>query len=170
MQWSSAVGSDHHEWQHRRRDDVPVQHDRERPPSGSHGRRGDCCQLGAADLAQHLDRVRDPCDAAHRLLHRRPLAGQAGVVDAGASTDPRRRLTAGQGRRERRRRRRVADPHLAEHQQVCVEAIDLRDGDLHDLLEPLRRQRRLEPDVAGRAADAHVDGIHASRRHDGRRR
>ena len=60
-------------------------------------------ELGAADLAQDLDRVGDAGDPSHRLLHGGALAGQALVVHAGAAPDPRRGLAAGERGGDRRR-------------------------------------------------------------------
>ena len=103
-------------------------------------------------------RVGDAGDAPHGLLHGDPLAVEAGVVDPGAPPDPRRRLAAGQGGGDRRRRRRVADAHLADHQQVTVETVDGGDGGVDDLVEALRFEGGLEPDVVRRLADPDVDG------------
>ncbi len=106
--------------------------------AGGDGRRGDRHQLGAADLAQDLDRVGDAGDAAHRLLHGGALAGEALVVDAGAAADPRRGLAAGERGRDGGRRCGVADAHLAEHEQVGVERVDRGDRGGDDLVEALR--------------------------------
>ena len=110
------------------------------------------------DLAEHLDRVGDAGDAPHGLLHGDALAGEAGVVDTGAPPDPRRRLAAGERGGDGRRRRRVADAHLADDQQVAVEAVDGGDGGVDRLVEALRLQGGLEADVVRRLADADVDG------------
>ena len=103
-------------------------------------------------------------------LHRDALAAEALVVDAGAPPDPGRGLAAGERGGDRSRRRGVADPHLAQHQQVAVERVDRRDGGGHDLIEPLVVERGVDADVVGRSADADVDGRRRWRRPGGRTR
>ena len=53
-------------------------------------------------------------------VDRRGLALQAGIVDAGAAPDPVAACAAEQCRRDRCRRRGVADAHLAEAEQVGI--------------------------------------------------
>ena len=89
--------------------------------AGGDGGGRDRHQFGAADLAQDLDRVGDAGDPPDRFLHGGALAGEALVVDAGATADPGGRLATGERGGDRRRRRGVADAHLAEHEQVAVE-------------------------------------------------
>ena len=161
---------DHHERQHRRGDDVAVEHDGQRAVAGGDDRGGDRHQLGAADLAQHLDRVGDAGDPAHGLLHGGALAGQAGVVDAGAAADPRRRLTAGERGGDRRRRRGVADAHLADDEQVAVEAVDGGDRHVDDLVEPLRRRAPPRSGCRRSACRCRRRRRRRSRRRGGRRR
>ena len=128
--------------------------------TGGDDRGGDGDELGAAHLAEHVQRIGDPGDAAHRLLHGGALHRQRGVVDAGAAADPCRRLAAGERRGHRRRDGCVADAHLADHEEVAVEGVDGGPGDVDDLGEPFRRHRRLDADVAGRLADPDVDRRH----------
>ncbi len=147
---------DHHQREHRRRDDVAVEHDRDRAVAGGHGRRRDRDQFGATHLAQDLERIGDAGDAAHRFLYRGALAGKALVVDPGATSHPRSGLATGQRCRDRGRRRGVADTDLAEDEQVAVERIDGVEGDVGDLVESVAGERRFVADVAG--------GVRRSRR------
>ena len=72
--------------------------------------------------AGDLQRIGERCAmcSARPRLDRRRLALQPGIVDAGAAPDPARRHAAEQRRGDRRRRRGVADAHLAEAEQVGV--------------------------------------------------
>ena len=87
-------------------------------------RRGHADEFGPTDLAEDLERVDDAGDPADRFLHGELLAGESGVVDAGAAADPHGRLAAGERRGDRRGSGGVADPEFAEHQQVGVELVD----------------------------------------------
>ena len=150
---------DHHQRQHRRGDDVAIEHHRDRTMACRHGRRCDRDQFRAADLAQDLERVGDPGDSSNRLLHGRPLAGQPLVVDTGAASDPRGGFAARQRGSDRRRRRGVADADLAEDQEVAIEPVDGIERDADDVVESFGSQRRLVADVAGRPADPDVDRL-----------
>ena len=116
-------------------------------------------QFCASCLAHDLDRILDGRGAFHDGCDGGTLAVEPGVVDTGAATDPRRRVAAEQCPRQRGGGGRVADADLAEHEQVGVERVDGGDRLSDDIVEPRRRHRGLEADVAGRAADADVDRV-----------
>ena len=55
--------------------------------------------------------------------------------------------------------RGVADPHLADHQQIGVERFHRGAAGGNALLEAFDRQRRLHPNVSRGSPDAHVDRV-----------
>ncbi len=90
--------------------------------------------------------------ARDRGAHRVGLAPQALVVDARAAADPIPGCAAEQRVIDRRRRRRVADAHLAQHEQVGLGGERLHaEGDRRRA--GLLVERRLLGDVAGRLVE-----------------
>ena len=87
--------------------------------------------------------------ARDRGAHRVGLALEALVVDAGAAADPILRLAAVERVIDRRRDRRVADAHFAEHEQVGLGGERLH-AEGHRRRAGLLVERRLLGDVAGR--------------------
>ena len=102
----------------RAHDEAVEQHRRAAQPGGE-DRARDRGDLAPAEARQNLQRIAEMLLMARdRGAHRVGLALQARVVDAGAAADPVLRLAAVERVIDRRRRRRVADAHLAEHEQV----------------------------------------------------
>ena len=153
----------HHQRQHRRRDDVAVEHDRQRSVAGGDDGGRDRHQLGAADLAEHLDRVGDTGDAPHGGLHGDPLAAEALVVDARCRGRPRPRSR----RRPARRRSRptavvLPMPISPSTSRSPSSASTARDGGRHHGIEPLvvdsAASKRMSPVGRPMPTSTAVDG------------
>ena len=80
------------------------------------------------------------------------LARQTLIVDAGAAARPARATAAEQGRRDRRRRRGIADAHLAQADEIALRRDRLVSG-RHSGEEFLLAQRRLFGEVGGRPVE-----------------
>ncbi len=116
------------------------------------------------------NRIEHADDAGDGLAHGLPLAQQSGVVDPGAPADPRGDLTSAERSGDGRGSGRVADAHLAEHQQVGIELDRPRWRPARDrLVEPFGRHRRVVADVVGRPADADIDRVDRCAGHCGER-
>ena len=94
-------------------------------------------KLASAERGSDTQRiVEDRAMPGERAVDRVALALQPARVDAGAVTGKARAAAAEQGRGDGRRRRRVADPHLAQDHEIGVRR-DAR----HSLTTPLRETR-----------------------------
>ena len=117
--------------------------------------------LAPAEAAQDLQRIVEMAGmAGDRRGDGFALALEPGVVDAGAGADPVAGLAAEQAAIDRRGNGRVADPHLADGEQIDpvgdrLHAVGHGPG-AHLLVE-----RRFHRDVAGRQVEGEVEDLEA---------
>ena len=116
---AERIGMQPRERRHRGGRDEAVEQDRDAAPPRRQRRAQDGGELAAAQRRRDPQRIVEHRGVAReRAVDHGLLAGEAGLVDAGAAAGPARAAAAEQRRRDRRRRGGVADAHLAETDEV----------------------------------------------------
>jgi predicted RNA-binding protein with TRAM domain len=132
-------------WEQRRGYDVAVEKDGNRAEPGFD--RGACHgnQFGAANLSEYLHRICNVGDPGDGISNHKSFVVELVTGDTRSGSYPDCGIATADGRRDRSSRRRVANTHLTENQQVGVAACNRGASGIECSSEPRLIQGRLDP-------------------------
>jgi hypothetical protein len=141
----------------RRSNDEPIQQHRDRPLARFEHSAGDGCHLGPAHLAQDLEWWLRCADALTGLADDSAFSPHASGIDARSSTHPPARRSTEEDGANGCGGRRIANPQLAEDEEICVRISDGSASECESRGEACRIERRLEMKRPCRPPHADVD-------------
>ncbi len=164
LRMRQRVGAQFRQRRHRRGADKAVEQHRNALPPRRERRAENGGKLAAAERRGNGQRIVERRDMARqRGIDHGALARQAVFIDAGAAAGPARTAAAEQSRRDRGRRRGIADAHFAEADEIAIRRHGVITG--RDRGEKFSLgQRRLLREVRGRLFERQRNDAQCARR------